>query len=82
MQANALVLWGQHVCADEHSHGSWLQGVDDEPPPPLLLEQAVTTSESKRAEQVARRMGSALTTTSDALDRDGARTYLTFRLFT
>ena len=70
MQANAVVLWGQHVCAEEHSHGSWLQGVDDEPPP-LLLEQAATTSESTRAEEVARRMGSALTTTRAALDRGG-----------
>ncbi len=41
-QENALMLSGQHVCAEEHSHGSWLQGggVDE---PALLLEHAART---------------------------------------
>lgn len=72
MHAKAVWLWGQHVCDDEHSHGSWLQGVGAEPP--LLLEQAATRSESKRTEGMAARMGSALTTVGAPLDRVEART--------
>ena len=55
MQANALALSGQHVCADEHSQGSWLQGVAAAEPP-LLLEQAVVTRARRRRTMTAKRM--------------------------
>lgn len=44
--ANAVADCGQHVCAEGHSQGFWLQGVVDPLDPLLLLEQAARVTKS------------------------------------
>lgn len=48
--AKFVCVWGQQTWPAEHSHGFWLQGVEDEPPSPallLLLEQAAATGATR-----------------------------------
>lgn len=57
-QENTLTLSGQQVCAEEHSHGSWLQG-GGVGGPALLLEHAARTRR-RRAERCMGRSYHAL----------------------